>query len=99
MRGIYLMVLLCCFLWSSICFADTLVIKFKSGKTQEVILDDRSEAVEGIQFQGSQKDAAKTAQPQQAGDNSQKAEREGKTDSKNKNQGIRLKWAEPKTGE
>lgn len=93
------MVLLCCFLWGSICFADTLVIKFKSGKTQEVILDDRSEAVEGIQFQSSQKDAAKTTQPQQTGDNSKKAELEGKTNSKNKNHGIRLKWADPKTEE
>ncbi|MEW6118151.1 MAG: hypothetical protein AB1553_14825 [Nitrospirota bacterium] len=98
-------ILVLCLFGSTVCFADSVVITFKSGKTQEIVLEDRAEAVEGIQFRSGQKDAAQAA-PKQGEEIAPKADKEGKSEkkrsakaSKEKNEGIRFKWAEPRTGE
>jgi len=90
--------------WSSSAFADSLIIKFKSGKTQEVILEDRMDAIEGMYFKsGNEKAKPSSPSSQKISDPVKSKKRdEGSKKEAKEEEGrpkIRIKWVEPKIGE
>jgi len=90
--------------WSSSAFADSLIIKFKSGKTQEVILEDRMDAIEGMYFKsGNEKAKPSSSSSQKISEPAKSKKREeGSKKEVKEEEGrpkIRIKGAEPKIGE
>lgn len=41
---------MCLVLWSACCHADTLIIKYSSGKTQSITLDDSIQAIGSLRY-------------------------------------------------
>lgn len=84
--------------------ADTLLITYHSGKTQTVILDEGSSAIQSLQYlplrtpSAAQKPAA--AQPSQYTTDVPESEvKPAKSQEKPTKKGVRFKWAEPLTGQ
>ncbi len=91
-------------LWVSSSFADSLVIKFKSGRTQEVTLKDSVNAIEGMYFKsGSEKAPSSSNSSKEISEPSkstiQQEEAQGETKKEEGKPKIRIKWAQPKWGE
>jgi hypothetical protein len=83
---------------ASICLADTLVITYRSGKTQTVTLDEPSTTINSWQFVGGT--TATTLQPQIAPQDAPKtanAKANAKSADKpdDKKSGVRFKWNAP----
>lgn len=83
---------------ASICLADTLVITYRSGKTQAVVLDEPSTTINSWKFVGGT--TAATSQPQIAPQDASKTAN-AKADAKpaekpdDKKSGVRFKWSAP----
>lgn len=93
-------------LWALPSYSDTLIIKFRSGKTQEVTLEEKADTVDSIQFIPASQNGGKTIQSEFTETDTTQAIKEEKAEKKNgKNtsektkRGIRLKWNSPKFGE
>lgn len=92
-------------MWSVPAPADTIVIKFRSGKTQEVTLTDKAVNVEGIQLLSVPQREEKTMKPagpgtdRAAGIRKDAVKEKDANNSENHKEGIRLKWAPPQFGE
>ncbi|MFN3740830.1 MAG: hypothetical protein ACK4TF_09210 [Thermodesulfovibrionales bacterium] len=100
----WLVVVALSLIWSTPASTDTLVIKFRSGETQEVILKDKAVNIEGIHFLSAPYNNVKTIRPEasekKAADITKETEEEkGGNILGDKKEGIRLKWAPPKFGE
>ena len=109
MKAVPGIAVLCCLLWTGLCFADVLVIRFRSGKTQQVTLDEPANAIEGLRFEEKRSDANGPTSAQKEPQNAEtppalnEERKEGKKeDGKapgDKKGGFRLKWAPPKLGD
>jgi hypothetical protein len=84
-----------------LCSADSLVITYRSGKTQTVVLDEPSTTINSWQFVGGttaatqpqptlQQDTAKTNPSEQPKDAAKTAEK-----APDKKSNVRFKWAAP----
>jgi hypothetical protein len=89
-------------LWSVICSADSLIITFQSGRTQQVTLDEKIEAVENIQAKTSEGDQVKSATRYLYTKGTAEKELEPPKNGRAQpgtEKKSRWKWAPPKIGE
>jgi hypothetical protein len=83
------------------CFADSLVITYRSGNTQVVPLEESAEAVKGLQYLKDiplQQEGEKAAPQKPVSEKPAKPQEEKKT-SPNDKSNVRFKWGSPKIGE
>lgn len=84
-----------------ICSADTLVITYRSGKTQTVTLDEPSTTINSWQFVAGSAATAPTAQPQTAAPHEPTKQAPEKADTKavekapEKKSNVRFQWNAP----
>jgi hypothetical protein len=89
-----------CLLWSTLSYADSLIIQFSSGKTQQVTLDEPLDAVINIQSQtiGTEnQEAAKNVRSREL--YNKEINRKASDAPVDKKKSYSLKWGAPKSGE
>jgi len=100
-----LLVLTGCLLWSPFSYADELIIKYSSGKTQRVTLEEPMDAVIHIQAQTTGAETGETGKNAGSHELYSKDIRQKDSDSRmgkkepEDKKSIRLKWGTPKLGE
>jgi hypothetical protein len=85
-----------CLLWSSFSNADSLIIRFSSGKTQQVTLDEPVDAVVNIQSQTTGTESSETAKNDRVRELYNAEDKKSAADNK---RSFRLKWGTPRSGE
>ncbi len=96
---------LICLLFSVVCYADSLVITYHSGKTQKVLLDDSIQSINTLQYLSSaqaenNKDASSLKKPGM--EESKTVQPDSKPETKSnpdKKAKVKFKWAKPLSGE
>ncbi|MFN3480558.1 MAG: hypothetical protein ACK415_09240 [Thermodesulfovibrionales bacterium] len=86
-------------LWVISASADTLIIKFRSGKMQEVKLDEKIENVEFIQFIVPKKEVKDITPENPESDKVPTVKKDTVTEKRENKSGFRLKWAPPQFNE
>jgi hypothetical protein len=90
------LVLAGCLLWSPFSNADSLIIQFSSGKTQQVTLDEPVDAVMNIQSQTTGTESNETAKNDRVRELYKTEDKKSAADNK---KSFRLKWGTPRSGE
>lgn len=85
-----------CLLWSPCSNADSLTIRFSSGKTQQVTLDEPVDAVVNIQSQTTGTESNETAKNDRVRELYKAEDKKPAADNK---KSFRLKWGTPRSGE
>lgn len=76
------------------CFADSLLITYRSGNTQTVNLDESVGNISSTEYRSSQPPAAGSAPPP-----AQEPKVEKKQESSSSKGGVRVKWAPARSGD
>ncbi len=96
---------LICLLSSVVCYSDSLIITYQSGKTQKILLDDSIQSINTLQYLSSaqadnNKDASSLKKPvleeSKPVQPDSKPETKSNPDTKAK---FKFKWAKPLSGE
>jgi hypothetical protein len=85
-----------CLVWSSFSNADSLIIQFSSGKTQQVTLDEPVDAVVNIQSQTTGTESNEAAKNVRVLELYKAEDKKSAADNK---KSFRLKWGTPRSGE
>lgn len=85
--------LLIAFAYASASFADSIIIKYRSGKIQKITLEESQQNIESIDFSVDGK--AEFTKP----DHAKPQDKSRAKEYLPTGGGIRLKWAEPKAGD
>jgi cytidylate kinase len=85
-----------CLLWSPCSNADSLIIRFSSGKIQQVTLNEPADAVMKIQTQTTGTESSETAKNDRVRELYKAEDKKSAADNKKY---FRLKWGTPRSGE